>query len=166
MDGTRPGDNENIPGKEPGTDPENPTPPTDEAATFDCGEGSKLLLGGQVNNAADFGDGIADAIVNISCPDGIEELKVKIISDDLTDEFLSGVGLAAEFDIANPGEFKDGLEGLGFDTNIKDKTEAQFDITGFMSLLGIYSGIHSFEISVKANGNPTPSKETLTFKVD
>jgi hypothetical protein len=88
--------------------------------------------------------------VEISCPKGIENLVVKIISDGLTPEVLTGVGLTDEFDLAYPGSYEVGLNGLGFPTgnDVIGKTAVTFDITQFISLLGIYPGQNTFRLTV------------------
>jgi hypothetical protein len=75
---------------------------------------------------------------------------VKIISDGLTPEVLTGVGLTDEFDLAYPGSYEVGLNGLGFPTgnDVIGKTAVTFDITQFISLLGIYPGQNTFRLTV------------------
>lgn len=87
--------------------------------------------------------------VNISAPNGITKLIVKIESDN--EGFmgtLQGFGLGVPFDIANPGELLGVLsgsladgEGIGLiDANdlIKGKISYLFDVTSFMTLLSLY----------------------------
>lgn len=88
--------------------------------------------------------------VEISCPKGVQNLKVKIISDGLTPDVLEEVGLAEEFDLAYPGKYEEGLQGLGFKTGneVIGQTAVTFDITQFISLLGIYPGNNTFRLTV------------------
>ena len=132
-----------------GDDPNPPTPPTPggDAATFTS---EFLDLEGQ-NNVDNFGseDGQKPAVVNIHCEKGFAKLEVHIESAFLTPEMLQGVGLDTDFDLANPGSFAEGLEGLGFQVGdaVKGKTDSTFDITGFMPLI-LESGVHKFHITV------------------
>lgn len=137
------------------------------------------------NDASLFGDGLKTVIVNISAPNGIKSLFVNINSGTLTAEILEGVGLATQFDLATgkSSEGKDltqGLVGLGFPvanggtmtingSDVKydavvNQTYVKFDITQFMSLLGIYGAAkHDFEITVTDNANQV-SKAVIKFE--
>ena len=67
----------------------------------------------------------------------------------MTEELLTDVGLAASFDLAEPGELENGLQGLGFPTGeaVVGQTEILFDVTKFTPLLGIYGvASHNFII--------------------
>lgn len=85
---------------------------------------------------------------------GFTTFTVDINSNTLTPEELDGVGLTDHLDLINPGEFKEALEGLGFPTEIGGWTEAEFNITGFLSLMAVLgSGTHEFKMTVSdANG--------------
>ncbi len=135
--------------------PEQPEEPATDAITFT----SSTLSFTSVNLTT-----VSEAKVVIAAEAGIANLKVDIISNDLTDEFLRSVGLAASFDLAYPGDIKDGLAGLGFPTGAEviGQKEITFDITQFMTLLDIYPGQHSFRITVTDMGGATDSR-TLTF---
>jgi hypothetical protein len=63
---------------------------------------------------------------------------------------LEEVGLAEEFDLAYPGKYEEGLQGLGFKTGneVIGQTAVTFDITQFISLLGIYPGNNTFRLTV------------------
>lgn len=87
--------------------------------------------------------------VTLSAANGIAHVYVTIDSGTLTEEVLDGVGLAASFDLAEPGELEAGLEGLGFPTgeNVVGQPEILFDVTPFTGLLGIYGpASHNFII--------------------
>ena len=105
------------------------------------------------------------AKVDISAPYGIEIFNVKIISEQLTPEMLQDVGLAAEFDLAHPGELAEALNELGFPTGdaVLGKTELAFDITAFMPLLAMFEGTHQFQLTITDKKGLTSSK-TLTFE--
>ncbi len=105
------------------------------------------------------------AKVDISAPYGIEIFNVKIISEQLTPEMLQDVGLAAEFDLAHPGELAEALNELGFPTGdaVLGKTELAFDITAFMPLLAMFEGTHQFQLTITDKEGLTVTK-TLTFQ--
>ncbi|MDE7426874.1 MAG: DUF4493 domain-containing protein [Muribaculaceae bacterium] len=151
--GTRPGQEGPNPGGEgpdvpnpPG--PDNPDDPTTEAATFTTA--NPLLDLNGVNNASEL-DG-TEVIVKIDCPKLFASLIVTIDSDGLTEEVLGDVGLAKTFDLASPAtaELAEGLSGLGLPCGdeVKGQSSCNFDITQFMSLLGIYPGSNKFIIEV------------------
>lgn len=80
--------------------------------------------------------------IRVTVPAGIKDFYVDIISDVLTPEELTKVGLTDHLNIVTPGEFKDQLEGLGFPTEdqVYGQTlidENTLNISGFMSLLKI-----------------------------
>ncbi len=85
---------------------------------------------------------------------GFTGFSVDIKSDTLTPEELDGVGVADHLDLINPGEFDEALKGLGFPTRIGGQNEAEFDITGFLSLMTILGEAnHEFKMTVTdANG--------------
>lgn len=87
--------------------------------------------------------------VTLSAANGIAHVYVTIDSETLTEELLTDVGLAASFDLAEPGELENGLQGLGFPTGeaVVGQTEILFDVTKFTPLLGIYGvASHNFII--------------------
>lgn len=140
-------------------DPDDPTPPTPggEAATF---RSETLDTEGGINYSKDW---VGDAIVTIDCPEGFAKLEVVIDSEGLTPDVLEGVGLAKEFDLANPGSLAEGLEGLGFPIGdaVFGKTTVDFNITDFVPLLNIYPGKSDFIITVTDSKGAT---STLTLK--
>ena len=85
---------------------------------------------------------------------GVTGFTVDIKSDTLTPEELEGVGVADHLDLIEPGEFEDALKGLGFPTRIGGLSEAEFDITGFLSLMTVLGEAnHEFKMTVTdANG--------------
>ena len=92
----------------------------------------------------------------VTSTSGIQEFKIFIDSSTLTQDTLEGVGLSANLDLVNPGDFADILSGFGFKVGaeVKDKNECSFDIGGFIPLLGMLgSGSHKFHLTVSdANG--------------
>lgn len=73
---------------------------------------------------------------------GITGFTVNINSNILDPETLNGVGLAADLDLVNPGQFEEKLKGLGFPTgnDVKGKTELHFDLGQFGPLLAMLAG--------------------------
>lgn len=174
----KPGDDPTLsdndrPGQEEGGDePNPPTPPTPGDEDNIKFTSNTLDLEG-VNDAATF---TGDAIVTITSVNGFSHMIVKIDSEGLTSEVLEGVGLAKEFDLANPavtelsdGTVKDiteGLQGLGFPTGaqVTGTTEPiEFNITQFVPLLTIYPGNSNFIITVTDKEGVQKSM-TLKFK--
>ena len=87
----------------------------------------------------------------ITAEGGIADFVVEIISNDLTDSELQGVGLAAKFSLVNDSQFFDSLAGLGFPTGdaVKDAKELNLSITSFLSILSMsFPGDHDFKMSV------------------
>lgn len=103
-------------------------------------------------------------------PKGFIKFEVDIISDVLTDEELSGVGLGSHIDLINPGDMKAPLQGLGFLPNRdswEGENEATFTITDFMTILyGIHSnGKSEFKLTVAdENGETTKSVQLVVNK--
>ncbi len=144
------------------TDPEKPTDPEnpdDAKAPKITGEGFDIKQ--QITVPADG----MEIVVNINSEIGFKNLFVKIDSETLTSDILNDVGLASEFDLAYPGNLKEGLSGLGFpveDAVIGEKY-IRFDITQFTSLLGIYgAATHRFIITV-VDQEDNKATETLTL---
>lgn len=141
-------DDSGRPGQEEGgDDPKPENPDVDKAITFSS---STLDLEG-ANMAEEFGEeeGLKPAVVDIHSENGVTSLKVKIISDFLTEDMLSGIGLTSQFDLADPGEYATGLAGLGFPSadEVNGAHDLQFNITKFIPLI-FEEGDHKFEITV------------------
>lgn len=140
-------DDSGRPGQEEGGDDPKPDDPDDKAITFSS---STLDLEG-ANMAEEFGEeeGLKPAVVDIHSENGVKSLKVKIISDFLTEDMLSGIGLTSQFDLADPGEYAEGLAGLGFPSadEVNGAHDLQFNITKFIPLI-FEEGDHRFEITV------------------
>lgn len=121
--------------------PDNPDDPKDEAITF----GGTLLNGGTYTNTE-----LDDYTVVITSKNPITDLLVNIDSTSLTPEELEAVGLAADFSLAYPEPYLDGILSLGFPcgdgtlTNQGDPvpavlgaTNVSISVTSFMPLLQI-----------------------------
>ncbi|MDE6541953.1 MAG: hypothetical protein K2L74_08065, partial [Muribaculaceae bacterium] len=141
--------------------PTPPTPPAGDEISFD----SEYLDLEGVNKASEFGDGLKPAVVLIKSKNPIENLKITIDSESLTEDLLTDVGLAKEFDLANPGQFAEGLTGLGLPNgaDVKGKTEVTFDITGFMTLLCIYPDAISKFIITLTDNTGASAEQSITF---
>lgn len=155
---------EDRPGQENPNQPEDPENPDEKAITITSA--SADLNVDAVNNVVgvEQGDG-HEYKVNIDSKAPLTHVRVKIISNSLDAEMLEGVGLAAEFDLAEPGNLKDALGtnfGFPVENEIIGQTNVLFDITPFVPLLNIYPGeLHQFELTVEDNqGN----KEIKTLK--
>lgn len=153
------------PGEEPGID-DFPTDGGEEPGDGEGGdetEQNKPTIEGSNFNGAKFDIekdvlevpiSIKDSMelqVTLFAPNKIAHVYVTIDSETLTSDVLDGVGLAANFDLAEPGNLEEGLSGLGFPTGSKviGQDELIFDITQFTSLLGIYGAAnHNFIIRV------------------
>lgn len=143
---------------EGGNEPENPDPGKDPAKSgpviTSTSEG--LVL----NEVLDVTDG-GEVKFNVSSETGITEFKILIDSTTLTADELDGVGLSANLDLINPGDFEEALNNLGFPTgdNVKGQTSIDFDISQFIPLLNMLgSGEHTFKLTVSdANGTATAS---------
>lgn len=109
--------------------------------------------------------------LNISAPNGIAHLYVKIESNTLTASELEEVGITDQFDLAYPGDYKEALshnedgDGLGFpvEDDVIGKTQLTFDITKFTGLLSILgTGDHNFILTVE---DSIGLSETQTLKI-
>ncbi len=151
-------DDNDRPGQEEGGDTPPPGPDDRPAATFNS---TTVNLEGE-NDASTWS---GPAVVTIGCPEGFAHLVVRIDSEGLTPDVLAGVGLDSEFDLAYPGNLKEGLEGLGFKTgaDVIGKTTMDFDITDFVPLLNIYPGKSDFMITV-TDSKGKQSQAILKFK--
>lgn len=162
LDGSgRPGDEDFEQGG--GEEPNPPTPPDWEISFTSA----TLNVDGKANNVDEYGEGVKDAIVNILSSKGFSHINVEIVSDMLTEDFLSGVGLTTKFDLAEPGEYAAGLAGLGFPTPdqilAEGVTSVDFNITMFVPLI-LESGDHKFLISVTDKEGNTKSMTLLLRK--
>lgn len=158
IDGDRPGQEEPV-----NPEPDQPTPdePSEKFFTFN----TSISLT-ETNQAVEGKDYSID-IVSIN---PLANLKVKIESNYLTDEFLAGVGLVSEFDLANlTPELSAmlGEGGFGFPTGdqVKGSKSVKFDLTPFIPLLNLSptpNDIHKFHLTVVDDKNNSETV-VLTF---
>lgn len=114
----------------------------------------------------DYIDGM-ECVLKVHSDSGIQKFEVNIDSETLTPDELEGVGLAADFDLANPADEDqmDALGGLGFlpslsgtpegpFESLKGKKDAEMSVTDFLPMLGALGAAnHTFNITVTdANG--------------
>lgn len=159
------------PGEEPGID-DFPTDGGEEPGDGDGdGEGgitSDINITGKKLGDSSFDidqtqtiTGDTTLIVGIEASAGIQNLKVTISSDN---EDFGSIGASfGTFDLANPGDKESMIAELGlpYGTAVKDKTELDFDISTFTSLLIPFDGTHTFNIVVTDNQGKTESKSLV-----
>mgnify|MGYP005981568749 CR=1 FL=1 len=161
------------PGQEEKPKPEDPQPGDEDKITFTSEtldhDDNGNVRDDTPNNADDFGEGKKEAKIHIHSEAPIASLNVKIVSNFLTEDMLSGVGLTSEFDLANPvkdgTDYTEGLKGLGFKVGdeVKGETDLDFDITTFMPLIAM-AGDHKFIITVKDENGVSKTLSLLIRK--
>lgn len=160
-------DNETIlvddmrPGEDPKDDPKDPS---ENSAPTIVGVAPINLDG--VNEVT--GSSTVKVNVKSTAPEGIQEFKVEIISENLTKDELEGMGLSTHLDLVNPGDLLDPLQGLGFlkegQTSLKGEKDLEFDISSFMTPLSIFGpNTHKFKFTVSDSYGTT--EKTLILKV-
>lgn len=145
-----------------GEDPNPPTPPTpgdNNPPAINITDGISWT---QPNIVPSSGMEIK-VTVHSDHPDGIKAFTVDIDSETLTDDVLTGVGLASHLDLVNPGNLAQGLTDLHFPINVGGQQDPDvMDITEFTKLLGIYgAATHKFTLTVTDGYGTT--KKTLTL---
>lgn len=148
-----------------GDDPVGPVDPVDPSGPAPTIVGlNGIVLGSPIEVPAD-GMECRLEITSVATG-GIEEFIVTIDSETLTEDVLTSVGLAKQFSLVTPGIYEEGLSGLGLPVGdaVKGQSKVTFDITNFMSLLGVYgAATHEFKLSVTdANGNNTSTLILVT----
>lgn len=136
---------EGRPGLEDPDDPENPDDPDKDLFKLDP---TGMDITGKTVDAREGND----YILKITSKNSLTNLKVKIISDYLTKDFLTGVNLTDEFDLAEPGQYKEGLAGFEFpiEDGVKGQTEVVFNLTPFIPLLNLAEEPmdHTFRLTI------------------
>ncbi|MDE6199630.1 MAG: DUF4493 domain-containing protein [Muribaculaceae bacterium] len=136
------------PGQEEPEEPENPDDPKDEFFKFET-----AISLDKVNEAVEGND----YSVVITSVNPLTNLKVKIESGYLTEDFLGSVGLVPEFDLADlPADLEQTLgdpEGFNFPVgdNVRGQKEVPFNLTPFIPLLNLSptpNDIHKFHLTV------------------
>lgn len=136
-----------------------PNPPVNNPPTI-IGQ-SPLNLDG-INDGAS----ISSCVINVhsSAQGGFQSLTCDIISEKLTPEELATMLLSDHLDLVNtPSEMQEMLTNLGFPVCVGGKSDATFDITPFLGVLGALGQCeHHFVLTV-TDANGTTSK-TLKIK--
>ena len=104
--------------------------------------------------------------LKVKAPLAVADFKVKIISETLNADQLTGVGLAAEFSLVSDSQFFGSLSGLGFPVgdDVYGKYEIDLSISNFLSVLAMLGpGEHDFEMSVTDMEGNTTTK-TVMFR--
>lgn len=164
-------DDEILDGKRPTEDPLDPVVPDDPTPSTALTMTPSVPFAPAVNDIVEG----ASYTVDIHSDNGVTNLMVEIISDYLTYDFLSGVGLSTKFDLADAldafdksRDLSEALLGFGFPIkdDLKGKTDVHFDISQLVPLLNLSPdpGNHSFKLTV-TDANGVSKTETLIFKV-
>ena len=154
---------EERPGKEEPEEPVGPNPPgpddPDQPKAVDF-----QPVGVELNKPNTLVDGM-EVKVNILCPAGFSKLEISIISQTLTPDELVAVGLTDHFDLCNPGDLKEALDGLlqiNTGEALKGQKEMLFDVSqlvGLLQLLG--QGQSTFKIDVTDVNGQTGSTNLI-----
>ncbi|MCX4330837.1 MAG: DUF4493 domain-containing protein [Muribaculaceae bacterium] len=166
------GGDEEEPGQKPVIpDPENPDQPDvpDQPENPDqpvVPSDNISFDGGEIKNGGSYtSTQFSVYAVKISAPKGCADINVVIDSTSLTPEELEGVGLSDKFSLVNDSQYFEALSGLSLPCGdaVKNQTEVTFDISSFMSLLGILGPSSStFTLDVTDNeGN----NEKMSFTI-
>ena len=158
IDGDRPGQEEPV-----NPEPDQPTPDEPSEKFFTFNTSISLTETNQAVEGKDYS-------IDIVSVNPLANLKVKIESNYLTDEFLASVGLVSEFDLANlTPELSAmlGEGGFGFPTGdqVKGSKSVKFDLTPFIPLLNLSptpNDIHKFHLTVVDDKNNSETV-VLTF---
>lgn len=93
-----------------------------------------------------------NVVLKFESADGFDEFYADIVSDNLSDDELQGVGLSSHLDLVNPAspELAQSLTDLNLPVYIGGEKSADFDISDFMPLLSVFgANSHKFVIHVK-----------------
>jgi len=135
----------------------------DAGGSADDGPISVALEGYDIDVRHTLAEGM-QVKLDITAAAGISVFTVTIVSDTLTPAELAGVGLTDSFDLINPGDLKDKLEGLGFPTGdaVKNKTTVPLSITDFVPLLMMTgAGDHDFVLHIEDNAGNAIDKTLM-----
>lgn len=138
-------------GEEGGEGGENPEPNDITITGYSFG-GKPFTMGEEL-----VVTGETELIVKLGVPAGIKSLKVLITSDN---EDFSGIAQTlGEFDLANSESMTDTALGIlgslkfPMDDEVRNKTQLDFDISKFTTMLISFPGLHNFRITVVDNNN-------------
>ena len=154
------------------TDPVDPDKP-DKPNTGDENESGvdmKVSDGINKDEINDVKDG-QDYVINFNTETPITGMSVTIDSPYLTKEFMTGIYMDTELDLANPGELEEALVGFGLPVGdeVKGQTSLSVNLSQLIPMLNLYgttegkSGVHKFILTVKTEGKPD-FVHTLQFR--
>lgn len=129
----------------------------------DDNKGPQIIAGGDIDFDKEnvIVEGM-DVSFTVTSNTGFKTFIVDIDSDKLTPAELEGIGLTSHLDLINPGQYEEVLSGLGFPVNLGGAKQADFNISGFMTLLtALGPGTHKFIISVSDEEGSTTKILTL-----
>ena len=138
-------------GEEGGEGGENPEPNDITITGYSFG-GSPFTMGEEL-----VVTGATELIVKLGVPAGIKNLKVLITSDN--EDFSGMAQTLGEFDLANSESMTDAALGIlgslkfPMDDEVRNKTQLDFDISKFTTMLISFPGLHNFRITVVDNNN-------------
>lgn len=110
-----------------------------------------------------------NCVLNVHSDTGVTGFTVEIDSPKLTNDVLTGVGLSSKFDLiscltAEGVDVEEGLIGLSLPVKdqVKGQNDVRFDVSQFMSLLGIYGAAdHKFILTIIDAGGKTVTELKL-----
>lgn len=150
VDDMRPSNGDDQPGDDPNVDDPSSNGPEIITYGFDLGKAYHIVADTTTDENGEV-QYVTPVKFTVTSETGLTEFKIVIDSTTLTPDELEEANLAANLDLINPGEFKDGLSGLGFpvEDEVLNQKECNFDISGFIPLLNILGpGIHKFHLTV------------------
>lgn len=149
--------------------PDNPDNPDDPKAAADFTE--KDATNFKLGQENILNDKLGTVNVAITCPKGIQNLVVAITTTSenfrMALEDLNGFDLTQPFDVANPGDLEPALKyglSLACGDEVKGQNYTEFNITGFMSMLGGFPGKHTFTITVTDSEGETAATDIIIVK--
>lgn len=151
---------EELPNPDVPVDPDEPDEPEPEpvAKPTIIGDGFDITKSITIPPGTSM-DNPYPVIVKIAAAEGIKNMEVGITSSstDFTGA-ITDLNLA-NFDLANPGSLKDTLLNLGlpYGEAVFNKTDINFDVSGFTGLLTGFPGTHRFSLKVTDNNGNTAS---------
>lgn len=108
--------------------------------------------------------------IKIKAPLGIKSLVVEM-SGEIEADLGSGGMMPTKFDLVNPEAAQEGLSEvlteLSFPVgdDVRNKTELDFDITGFMDMLAVFPGDSDFKLTV-SDGVNAPVTRTIKLHIN
>ncbi len=113
-------------------------------------DGPQLTLSGaQADAWNDITDGFSP-VLRVDATNGISKIEVTLVSDALTAQTLSDLGLFDHFELASPGEKADMLTELGMPvlSQVSGQSSVDVSFAGWAELLAAFPGSHRFIVDV------------------